>query len=108
MSFFESSRRSKGTSTVTKKTKRTKQSDGEKARRPQQRQGALATLQPLLYRRAQVQRLLNCSRATLLRLEKKGRLVPIKLDPQAPTAMTFYTAANVHTLAGSVATIAET
>ena len=45
---------------------------------------------PLLHTRAQASRLLNCSVATLQRLEKSGTLSPIKLNKQSPAAQVYY------------------
>ena len=58
---------------------------------------------PLLYDRSQTSALLNCSVATLLRLEAAGRLQAIKLFPNSPTGKTFYAAPQVHALAGGEA-----
>jgi hypothetical protein len=44
---------------------------------------------PLLHTRAETCRLLSISTATAIRLEKQGRLRPIKLGNK-PTSMTFY------------------
>ncbi len=90
----------------TKKTKtppRKKLSAEERARRREQRQRELASLypRPLLYPRAHVARLLNCSVATITRLEKKGVLTPIRLDKDAPTAPVFYSDENLRALIGS-------
>jgi hypothetical protein len=58
---------------------------------------------PLLYDRSQTAALLNCSVATLLRLEKARLLTAHKLFPNSPTGKTFYAATQVHALAGSEA-----
>ena len=45
---------------------------------------------PLLHTRAQAARLLNCSTATLIRLENQGALRAVKLNKESPTACTYY------------------
>jgi hypothetical protein len=60
-------------------------------------------LSPLLYPRSQAARLLNVSIATLQRLEKSGRLTPIKLNPRSPMASTYYNAAEIAALASGEA-----
>jgi hypothetical protein len=45
---------------------------------------------PLLHSRAQAARLLNCSTATLIRLERQGTLRRVKLNKASPTACTYY------------------
>jgi hypothetical protein len=62
------------------------------------RPALLLDVQPLLYTRAQTARLLNVSIATVQRLQKAGRLTPIKLNKQSP-GMTHYRSAQVHALA---------
>jgi hypothetical protein len=56
-------------------------------------------VKPLLYTRKETAALLNCSEATLLRLEKLGRLTPHKLNP-SPLGKTFYSSVQIHALAG--------
>ena len=68
----------------------------ERERRRQQR---LRDLEPLLFSREQVAHLLNCSVATVQRLEKKHLLDPIKLDKECPTGKTHYQRDQVHALA---------
>ncbi len=89
----------------TKKTKKStkKLSAEERARRREQRQQALAALypHPLLYPRAHAARLLNCSVQTVIRLEQRGVLTPIKLDKESKSAPTFYTHDNLTAVAGT-------
>jgi hypothetical protein len=82
----------------------TKISDSERSRRAAQRRAshhneALAAIEPLIHPRSQAKRMLNCSVAKLIRLEKSGRLKAIKLDPESPSAMTYYTAEELHAVA---------
>lgn len=59
-------------------------------------------LEPLLYNRAQVALLLNRSIATIRRLERRGILRGIRLDPGAgPNAPVMYRAADIRALVGS-------
>jgi len=58
-----------------------------------------AKTKPLLYTRRETAALLNCSEATLLRLEKLGRLTPHKLNP-TPLGKTYYSSVEIHALAG--------
>ena len=58
-----------------------------------------AKTKPLLYTRKETAALLNCSEATLLRLEKLGRLTALKLNP-SPLGKTYYTSTEIHALAG--------
>jgi hypothetical protein len=44
----------------------------------------------LLHTRAQAARLLNCSTATLIRLENMGTLRAVKLNKESRTACTYY------------------
>jgi hypothetical protein len=55
----------------------------------------------LLHNREEASRLLGgVSTAKLIRLEKAGRLRPIKLDPEKPAGMTYYTHENLLAVAG--------
>ncbi len=54
---------------------------------------------PLLHTRQQASRLLNCSIATLQRLEKAGVLTPVKLNKQSASGMTYYGHAQLLALA---------
>jgi hypothetical protein len=56
-------------------------------------------LNALIYPRRLAAELLNCSIATLWRLERQGRLRPIKLSA-SPTANTFYARADIEALIG--------
>jgi hypothetical protein len=58
---------------------------------PELEQGAL------LYTRQQTARLLNCSIMTVMRLEQRGALKPIKLSP-GPMSKTYHRAKDVHAL----------
>jgi|tagenome__1003787_1003787.scaffolds.fasta_scaffold17460126_1 hypothetical protein len=55
---------------------------------------------PLLHTRQQASRLLNCSVATLQRLEKSGALTPVKLNKRSPSAQTFYKRSDLLALVG--------
>jgi hypothetical protein len=71
-------------------------SELERQRRTRQRQQSLASLTnnnsaPLLHTRKQASVLLGgVSVSSLIRLERSGRLKPIKLNPSSPNAQTFY------------------
>ncbi len=56
--------------------------------------------QALLYDRAYVSQLLGVSIATLLRLEARKALTPIKLNSSTSRAKTYYRASQVRALAG--------
>jgi len=75
-------------------------SEEEKGRRADQRRASLAAVRPLLYPRAIAARMLNCSTATLIRLEESGGLTAIKLNKKSPSAMTYYAHAELVALAG--------
>jgi hypothetical protein len=69
-----------------------------------QRAGAKAKreaphIDPLIYPRSVAAQLLSVSIATLLRMEKAGRLTPLKLA--SPTGQTFYRAAEIKALIGT-------
>ena len=72
-------------------------SQREQQRRAAQRRLALAATEsaPLLHTRSQTTRLLGCSTSSLIRLERMGRLRPIKLNPESATAQTYYSQANL-------------
>ena len=70
-----------------------KKTPEEHARRDQRRQQLAVT--PLIYPRSVAARMLSVSTATLIRLEKKGVLRPIKLDASSPAAPTFYSHQNL-------------
>ncbi len=70
----------------------------ELQRRARQRREA-ARVTPLIYPRRVAAELLSVSIATLLRLEQKGRLRPIKLSG-SPTSQTFYASADIEALIG--------
>jgi hypothetical protein len=74
-------------------------SKNERDRRAQQREASLATVQPLIHPRRAASRLLSCSVAKLIRLEKAGRLTPIKLDPESKSSQTYYTDEQLRALA---------
>jgi hypothetical protein len=65
-------------------------SPGELSIRQDQRSAAISE-QQLLYSREQVRRILGgvCT-ATVVRLEQAGRLRPVRLNPEKPTAQVFY------------------
>jgi hypothetical protein len=53
----------------------------------------------LLFTRRQTAALLNTSTMTLIRLEERGRLRPIRLIPDAKNGKVFYRASDVRRLA---------
>jgi hypothetical protein len=56
--------------------------------------------QQLLVSRADAAKMLgNVSTATIVRLQKAGRLKPIRLNPRKATAMVFYATADVSAVA---------
>lgn len=56
--------------------------------------------QQLLVSRAEAARILgNCSTATIIRLQKDGRLRPVRLNPRKPTAQVYYPAEQVQAIA---------
>jgi hypothetical protein len=74
-------------------------SDSEKARRAQQRALSLAAVEQLLYSRRQTARALGgISIATVIRLEKCGKLDKVRLAGVSNGAV-FHRAAQVHALA---------
>ncbi len=56
-------------------------------------------IDPLIYPRSIAAQLLSVSIATLLRMEKAGRLTPLKLA--SPTGQTFYRASEIKALIGA-------
>ena len=59
----------------------------------------------LLYSRLQIEKMLNVSRSSLLRMEARGVLTPVRITGR-PAGKTFYRASEVEALvAGSVKTV---
>lgn len=83
--------------------KRPKISEAERARRAEQRRQALLEVRQLLVPRAVACRMLgNISTATAIRLEKLGRLQPVK-PGGSPSGATFYRYDNVVAVANGEA-----
>lgn len=61
-------------------------------------------VRPLLYTRSQTAQALNCSVATVIRLEQAGQLTKIRLDPRKPTAEVRHRVSEVHALASAATT----
>jgi hypothetical protein len=55
----------------------------------------------LLYTRKQSAQALNCSVATVIRLENAGRLTKVRLDPTKPTAEVRHRVSEVEALAST-------
>jgi len=53
----------------------------------------------LLYTRSQTAQALNCSVATVIRLERAGRLTKVRLDPRKPSAEVRHRVDEVEALA---------
>jgi hypothetical protein len=80
-----------------RKSSKPKPSPREQQHRAEQARQNLAATEsaPLLHTRAQTTRLLGCSTSSLIRLERMGRLRPIKLNPGSATAQTYYSHDNL-------------
>jgi hypothetical protein len=66
---------------------------------PAARPPPMPELPPLLHTRQQAARLLSCSTATLIRLERAGALRPIKLNKETKVAQTYYAHSDLLVLA---------
>jgi hypothetical protein len=75
-------------------------SETEKSRRSRQREQQLAAVETLLYTRIQTAKVLNCSLATVIRLENAGLLDKVKLAGSR-NGKVYHRASQVHALAAA-------
>jgi len=75
-------------------------SETEKARRARQREQSLAAVEQLLYTRIQTAKVLNCSVATVQRMENSGKIDKVKLAG-SPNGKVFHRASQVRELAAA-------
>jgi hypothetical protein len=71
--------------------------------RAQRREQLRASVQPLLYERERSAIILACSLATVMRLEAKGLLDRVRLDPSNPNSKVRHRVEQVHALAAGKA-----